>query len=63
MRLLPKMQFKRQYWLLLTIVILLSRLFPDFWQVVITGAIGFFMAYLITTIRHNLLFYLLRLKQ
>ncbi len=42
------MKFKNKYLIIISSLILFSAIFPDFWQVGITGIIGFFLAYLIT---------------
>ena len=46
------MKLKNQYLILITSLILVSSIFPDFWQVTMTGVISFFIAYLITKIKN-----------
>ncbi|WP_017295477.1 hypothetical protein [Geminocystis herdmanii] len=40
------MKIKRQYIILLTLLILTASIVPNFWQLGMTGIIGFFLAYL-----------------
>ena len=43
-------KFKTQL-IIISVLVAMSATFPQFWQVSVTGAIGFFLAYLITKIK------------
>jgi hypothetical protein len=47
------MKISSKFVAIITIIILLSRIFPEYWQLGITGAISFFLAYLIAKINNN----------
>ncbi|MGI0480894.1 hypothetical protein ACN4EE_08885 [Geminocystis sp. CENA526] len=40
------MKIKRQYIILLTLLILTASIVPNFWQLGMTAMVGFFLAYL-----------------
>jgi hypothetical protein len=40
------MKIKRQYIILLSLLILTASIVPNFWQLGMTGMVGFFLAYL-----------------
>ncbi len=40
------MNFKRKYIVILGLLILTASIVPNFWQLGMTGVIGFFLAYL-----------------
>lgn len=40
------MKIKRQYIILLSLLILTATIVPNFWQLGMTGMVGFFLAYL-----------------
>ena len=44
------MKLKTQV-IIISILVAISATFPQFWQVSVTGAIGFFMAYLLVKIK------------
>ena len=46
------MKLKTQL-IIISILVAMSATFPQFWQVSITGAIGFFLAYLLTKIKSD----------
>ncbi|BAQ62997.1 hypothetical protein GM3708_3403 [Geminocystis sp. NIES-3708] len=40
------MKIKRQYIILLSLLILTATIMPNYWQLGMTGVVGFFLAYL-----------------
>lgn len=40
------MKIKRQYIILLSLLILTATIMPNYWQLGMTGIVGFFLAYL-----------------
>jgi hypothetical protein len=47
------MRIKNKFLVIIAIIVLISGIFPEFWQIGITGVISFFLAYLVTKINHN----------
>ena len=47
------MKQNNKFLAIITLLIVISWIFPDFWQVVITGIISFFLAYLTTKINQS----------
>ncbi len=45
------MKIKNKYVIIIASLILIANISPSFWQVITTGAIGFFLSYLIVKIR------------